>query len=108
MEDFKVRMMDESQALWTKIMNLENFIKTRKEYNEFSNKQKFAMWMQLFCMRSYYFWLSKRVSMHCTAEDITEYSNPATVLLVDEPVAEVTAEKKPKVRRKAKKNTKYE
>ena len=108
MEDFKVRMMDEAQALWAKIMRLEDFITNSKEYKEFSFKQKFAMRMQLFCMRNYYFWLCNRVGMHCTVDDITEYSNPTTVLLVEEPVAEVTVEKKPKVKRKAKKNTKHE
>ena len=108
MEDFKVRMMDEAQALWAKIMRLEDFIATSKEYKEFSFKQKFVMLMQLFCMRSYYHCLCKRVSMHCTIDDITEYSNPTPILLVDEPVAEVVTEKKPKVRRRAKKNTKHE
>ena len=108
MENFKVRMMDESQALWDKIGRLEDFIATSDEYQEFTFKQKFAMKMQLFFMRNYYFWLSYRVGIHCTAEDITEYNNPTTILLVDEPVAEVVAEKKPKVRRRAKKNTKHE
>lgn len=108
MEDFKVRMLDEAQALWKKIMNLKDFIITNKAYKELSFKEKFAMVMQLFCMRSYYFWLVKRVHMCCTAEDITEYNNPTPVLLVDEPVEEVVVEKKPKVRRKAKKNTKHE
>lgn len=108
MEGFKVRMMDESQALWNKIMSLEDFIATSDEYQEFTFKQKFVMLMQLFCMRSYYHCLCKRVSMHCTLDEITEYSNPVPVLLVDEPVAEVVAEKKPKVKRKARKNTKHE
>lgn len=108
MEGFKVRLLDESQALWEKIMKLEDFLYTSDEYQKFTFKQKFAMRMQLFFMRRYYFWLCNRVTMHCTAEDIEEYSTPSPILLVDEPVAEVTVEKKPKTRRKAKKNTKHE
>lgn len=109
MEDFKVRMMDEAQALWNKIMSLEDFISTRDEYRAFTLKQKFAMRMQLFFMRRYYFWLCNRISWHCTTEDLEEYANPAPLTKVEEPVvAEVVTEKKPKVKRKAKKNTKHE
>lgn len=108
MEDFKVRMLDEAQALWKNIMSLSDFIATNKKYKELSFKEKFAMRMQLLFMRNYYFWLCRRVGLHCTAEDITEYSNTSPILLVDEPVEEIVIEKKPKVRRKAKKNTKHE
>lgn len=108
MEDFKVRLMDEAQSLWNKIMSLEDFIATRDEYQEFTCKQKFAMRMQLFFMHRYYFWLCHRISMHCTAAEVEEYTNPTSTLLVDEPVSEVVVEKKPKVKRKAKKNTKHE
>ena len=108
MEDFKVRMMDEAHTLWNRIMSLEDFITTSDEYYKFTFKKKLAMRMQLFFMRRYYFWLCTRIHMHCTADDITEYSNPTPVLLVDEPVSEVIVEKKPKVRRKAKKSTKHE
>ena len=107
MEGFKVRLLDESQALWTKILSLEDFILYNDEYKKFTFKQKFAMRMQLFFMRNYYFWLCARVGMHCTADDITEYNNPAPVLLVDEPV-ELVVEKKPRSKRKSKKNTKHE
>ena len=51
MEDFKVRLMDEAQSLWNKIMSLEDFIATRDEYQEFTCKQKVAMRVQLFFMR---------------------------------------------------------
>lgn len=109
MEDFKVRLMDEAQALWNKTMALEDFISTRDEYQEFTFKQKFAMRMQLFFMRRYYFWLSNRISWHCTAEDVEEYVNPAPIGKEDEPVVtSTTTEKKPKVKRRAKKNTKHE
>lgn len=108
MEDFKVRLMDEAQSLWNKIMSLEDFIATRNEYQEFTCKQKLAMRMQLFFMRRYYFWLCHRISMHCTAVEVDEYITPTSTLLVDEPVSEVVVEKKPKVKRKAKKNTKHE
>lgn len=109
MEDYKVRLMDEAQMLYEKIMSLEDFITTRDEYQEFTCKQKFAMRMQLFFMRRYYFWLCNRISWHCTTEDIEEYANPAPIIKVEEPVAaEAPAEKKPKVKRKAKKNTKHE
>lgn len=110
MEGFKARLLDEAHSLWKKIISLEDFIHTRNEYKEFSFKQKFAMRMQLFFMRRYYFWLCDRVSMHCSAEDITEYNNPTPVLLVEEPVveADVEVDKKPKVKRRAKKNTKHD
>ena len=109
MEDYKVRLLDESQALWGKIMSLEDFIATRDEYQEFTFKQKFAMRMQLFFMRKYYFWLCNRISWHCTTEDLEEYVNPAPIIKVEESVAADTlAEKKPKVKRKAKKNIKHE
>lgn len=108
MEDFKVRLMDEAQMLWEKIVALEDFITTRDEYKEFTFKQKFAMRIQLFFMRRYYFWLCNRISMHCTLAEVEEYNTPTPTLLVDEPVAEVVAEKKPKVKRKTKKNTKHE
>lgn len=108
MEGFKVRLMDEAQALWNKIMSLEDFITTRDEYQEFSFKQKVAMRMQLFFMRRYYFWLCNRISMHCTTEEVEEYINPAPVIKAEEPVTEVVVEKKPKVKRKARKNTKHE
>ena len=109
MEDYKVRLLDEAQALWNKIMSLEDFIATRDEYQEFTCKQKFAMRMQLFFMRRYYFWLCNRISLHCTAEDMDEYAHPAPLTKVDEPIIEeVVVEKKPKVKRKAKKNTKHE
>jgi hypothetical protein len=108
MEDFKVRLMDEAQSLWNKIMALEDFIATRDEYQEFTCKQKFTMRMQLFFMRRYYFWLCRRISIHCTAEEVEEYTNPAPVVTPEEPTAEVVVEKKPKVKRKARKNTKHE
>ena len=109
MEDYKVRLMDEAQMLYEKIMSLEDFITTRDEYQEFTCKQKFAMRMQLFFMRRYYFWLCNRISWHCTTEDIEEYANPAPIIKVEEPVAaETPVEKKPKVKRKAKRNTKHE
>lgn len=108
MEDFKVRLMDESQSLWEKIMRLEAFIATRNEYQKFTCKQKVAMRMQLFFMHRYYFWLCHRISMHCTAEEMEEYINPAPVVKAEKPTTEVVAEKKPKVKRKAKKNTKHE
>lgn len=108
MEGFKVRLMDEAQMLWEKIVGLEDFIATRNEYQEFTFKQKFAMRMQLFFMRRYYFWICNRISMHCTLTDVEEYSTPTSTLLVDEPVAEIAVEKKPQIKRKAKKNTKHE
>ena len=108
MEDFKVRLMDEAQSLLNKIMRLEDFITTRTEYKEFTFKQKFAMRMQLFFMRRYYFWLCHRISMHCTAIEVDEYINPAPVGKPEESTTEVVAEKKPKVKRKARKNTKHE
>lgn len=108
MENFKIRLMDEAQSLWEKIGALEDFITTRDEYYDLTFKQKFAMRMQLFFMRRYYFWLCNRISMHCTLEDMEEYTQPAKVSIVDEPVTEVTTEKKPKVRRRAKRNTKNE
>ena len=46
--------------------------------------------------------------MHCTAVEVEEYTNPTSALLVDEPVSAVIVEKKPKVKRKARKNTKHE
>lgn len=108
MEDFKVKMMDEAQALWKSITNLEDFIATNDKYRELTFRQKFAMRAQLFFMNRYYFWLCHRISLHCTADDITEYSNPTSSTSVEETIAEEVAEKKPKVRRKAKKNTKHE
>lgn len=108
MEDFKVRMMDEAQALWNKIMSLEDFISTRDEYRAFTFKQKFAMRMQLFFMRRYYFWLCNRISWHCTTEDIEEYTNPAPIMIEEPVTTEAVTEKKPKVKRKSKKNTKHE
>lgn len=108
MEDFKVRLIDESQTLWNKIMSLEDFISTRDEYRAFTLKQKFAMRMQLFFMRRYYFWLCNRISWHCTTEDIEEYANPTPLTKSDEPVIEEVVDKKPKVKRKSKKNTKHE
>lgn len=108
MEDYKVRLMDEAQVLYEKIMSLEDFITTRDEYQEFTFKQKFAMRMQLFFMRRYYFWLCNRISWHCTTEDFEEYTTKVETPAVTEPVVEVTVEKKPKVKRKARKNTKHE
>lgn len=108
MEGFKVRLMDEVLMLWDKIVALEAFITTSDEYKEFTFKQKFAMRMQLFFMRRYYFWLCLRISMHCTAAEVEEYTNPAPVVKSEEPTTEVVVEKKPKVKRKAKKNTKHE
>ena len=53
-------------------------------------------------MRRYYFWLSHRISLLCTPEDITEYTTPVAV---EEPVVEITAET-PKKNNKPKKKTK--
>ena len=108
MEDFKVRLMDEAQMLWEKIMGLEDFISTRDEYRAFTFKQKFAMRMQLFFMRRYYFWLCDRISWHCTTEELEEYTTKVETPAVAEPVTEVTVDKKPKTKRKTKKTTKHE
>lgn len=109
MEDFKVRLLDEAQSLWYRITALEDFMAARDEYKELTFKHKFAMRMQLFFMRRYYFWLCNRINWHCTSEDIEEYTNPAPLTKAEEPIAtEVVTEKKPKVKRKSKKNTKHE
>ena len=79
MEDFKVRLMDEAQSLWNKIMSLEDFIATRNEYQEFTCKQK------LLCECSYSLCVDiisgcHRISMHCTAVEVEEYINPAPLV----------------------------
>lgn len=103
MEDFKVRMLDEAEALWAKIIDLEKFVTTSDVFTNLSWKVRMATRFQLFMMRRYYFWLSHRISLLCTPEDITEYTTP--VATVEEPVAEIAAEA-PKKTNKPKKKTK--
>lgn len=102
MEDFKVRMLDEAEALWAKIINLEKFVTTSDVFTNLSWKVRMATRFQLFMMRRYYFWLSHRISLLCTSDDITEYTTP--VATVEEPV-EVIAEA-PKKASKSKKKSK--
>ena len=102
MEDFKVRMLDEAEALWAKIINLEKFVTTSDAFTNLSWRVRMATRFQLFMMRRYYFWLSHRISLLCTPDDITEYTTP--VAAVEEPV-EVIAEA-PKKTSKPKKKTK--
>ena len=108
MEDFKVRLLDEAQALWDKIMGLEDFISTRDEYHDMTLKQRFGLHMQLFFMRRYYFWLCNRISWHCSVDDIDEYTRKVETIVVEEKTVDVAGEKKPKTKRKTKKNTKHE
>jgi hypothetical protein len=102
MEDFKVRMLDEAEALWAKIIDLEKFVTTSDVFTNLSWKVRMATRFQLFMMRRYYFWLSHRISLLCTPEDITEYTTPVAV---EEPVIEIAAEA-PKKTNKPKKKTK--
>jgi hypothetical protein len=108
MEDFKVRMLDELKSLQEKIGNLEKFICTDTKFKDLNFKHRTSLRVQVFFMRQYAFWLSTRIGWWLTPEDLEEYNTPTTPLLVDEPVSEVVAEKKPKVKRKARKNTKHE
>ena len=105
MEDFKVRMLDEANSLWAKINNLEKFLTT----NEFANlswKVRISTRLQLFVMRRYYFWLSQRINLLCTPEDIAEYNNP--VVVATEAAVEVEAPKKVKSKKKSKKKVSNE
>lgn len=102
MEDFKVRMLDEAEALWAKIIDLEEFVTTSDVFTNLSWRVRMTTRFQLFMMRRYYFWLSHRISLLCTPEDITEYTTPVAV---EEPVVEIAAET-PKKNNKPKKKTK--
>lgn len=102
MEDFKVRMLDEAEALWAKIIALEKFVTTSDVFTNLSWRVRMATRFQLFMMRRYYFWLSHRISLLCTPEDITEYTTPVAV---EEPVVEIAAET-PKKNNNPKKKTK--
>lgn len=103
MEDFKVRLLDEAQALFGKISDLETFISTNDKYKNLAFKHRFCMCMQLVFMRGYYFWLGNRISWHCTQEDLDAYTNkvdtPAAVEVVED-----VKEKKAKTKKKTKKN----
>lgn len=102
MEDFKVRMLDEAEALWAKIIDLEEFVTTSDVFTNLSWRVRITTRFQLFMMRRYYFWLSHRISLLCTPEDITEYTTPVAV---EEPVVEIASET-PKKNNKPKKKTK--
>lgn len=107
MEDFKVRMFEELKSLQEKIFALEKFVYTDEKFKNLAFKHRMSLRIQLFYMRKYSFWLSTRIGWYTTKEDLEEYYNPTCPLLVDEPIA-VDIEKKPKIKRKAKKNTKHE
>ena len=102
MEDYKVRMIDEAAALNDKIMALEGFIYCNDEFFDLPWKRRVAMRLQLFYMRRYYFWLSKRINWLCSASDIKEITNPEPVAPVAEPVVEATETKAPKKTKKRK------
>lgn len=101
MEDFKVRMIDEAAALNDKIMALEGFIYCNDEFFDLPWKRRVAMRLQLFYMRRYYFWLSKRINWLCSTSDIKEITNPEPVAPMAEPV-EATETKAPKKTKKRK------
>ena len=103
MEDFKSRIIDEATALMDKIVALESFIYRNEAFFDLPFKTRFALRVQLFYMRRYSFWLSKRISWCCTKEDIAETINPEPLAIVEEPVSEIPAEKKPKAKRRTKK-----
>lgn len=102
MEDFKVRMLDEAEALWAKIIDLEKFVTTSDIFTNLSRRVRMTTRFQLFMMRRYYFWLNHRISLLCTPDDITEYTTPVTT--IEEPV-EIIAEA-PKKANKSKKKSK--
>jgi hypothetical protein len=103
MENFKVRMLDEAGYISEKIGALEKFIEEDEKFTALSFKRRLAMRIQLFYMRRYYFWLATRIGWLCTTEDLVEYSTPVVKQEDAEPIVEVV-DKKPKVKRRAKKD----
>lgn len=97
MEDYKYRLISESEDLDKKIANLEVFT-TTDEFRKLKWKIRMHLRLQLFFMRRYFFWLAQRMMYTCTIADYNEY-----LRAILDTANDVESIKKPKSKKKPKK-----
>jgi hypothetical protein len=95
MEDYKYRLISESEDLDKKIASLEVFI-TTDEFRKLKWKIRMHLRLQLFFMRRYFFWLAQRMMYTCTIDDYNEYRAIVDTTNAAENTKKPKSKKKPK------------